>query len=173
MAPPKAALPYSVSERSYELTCLQPRGPNRHAVFFSHPSETIDYHYERNPADPRISHALTLAVDDYGNVLKSVAIGYQRRTPAFDEQKQTLATLTESQYTNAILEDDAYRTPLPAEVKTYELTAPALKGAQPLDFATVDCLSCHGQRNRLRDAADPRADPKAPHRAGAHAVPEE
>lgn len=137
----KSALPYSVSERSYRLTVLQPRGPNRHAVFFSHPSEVIDYHYERNPADPRISHALTLAVDDYGNVLKSVAIGYSRRAPAFDEQKQTLATLTERQYTNPVLEDDAYRIPLPAEVKTYELTAPALKGAQPLDFATVDATA--------------------------------
>ncbi len=134
----KASLPYSVSERSYKLTCLQPRGPNRHAVFFAHPSETLDYHYERNAADPRISHALTLAIDDYGNVLKSVAIGYQRRVPAFDEQSKTLATLTESQYTNAILEEDAYRTPLPAEVKTYELTAARLAGAKPLDFAKVD-----------------------------------
>jgi Insecticide toxin TcdB middle/C-terminal region/Insecticide toxin TcdB middle/N-terminal region len=137
----KASLPYSVSERSYKLTCLQPQGPNRHAVFFSHPSETIDYHYERNPADPRISHALTLAVDDYGNVLKSAAIGYRRRVPAFDEQNVSLATLTESQYTNPVLEDDAYRTPLPAEVKTFELTAPNLKGAKPLDFATIDAIA--------------------------------
>jgi RHS repeat-associated protein len=137
----KASLPYSVSERSYKLTCLQPQGPNRHAVFFSHPSETIDYHYERNPADPRISHALTLAVNDYGNVLKSVAIGYQRRGPAFDEQSKSLATLTESQYTNPTLEDDAYRTPLPAEVKTFELTAPTLAGAKPLDFATIDAIA--------------------------------
>ena len=139
----KGSLPYSISERSYKLTCLQPHGPNRHAVFFSHPSETIDFHYERNPADPRISHALTLAVDDYGNVLKSVAIGYQRRLPlpAFDEQNKTLATLTESQYTNAVLEDDAYRTPLPADVKTYELTAPTLTGATPLDFAKVDATA--------------------------------
>jgi Salmonella virulence plasmid 65kDa B protein/Insecticide toxin TcdB middle/C-terminal region len=35
--------PYSVSERDYELTLLQPRGTNRHAVFFVHPRETIDY----------------------------------------------------------------------------------------------------------------------------------
>jgi RHS repeat-associated protein len=138
---PKAALPYSVSEGNYALVCLQPRGPNRHAVFFTHSRETLDYHYERNPADPRISHALTLAVDDYGNVLKSAAIGYPRRAPAFDEQKQTLVTLSESQYTNAILEDDAYRTPLPAEAKTYELTAPALGGVTPLDFATVDSIA--------------------------------
>jgi RHS repeat-associated protein len=133
----KSELPYSVSERSYQLTPLQPRGPNPHAVFFSHPSETIDYHYERNLVDPRISHALTLEVDSYGNVLKSLAIGYQRRTPAFDEQKQTLATLTENFYTNPLLEADAYHTPLPAEAKTYELTAPELKGTKPLDFETA------------------------------------
>jgi RHS repeat-associated protein len=138
---PEAGLPYSVSERNYAVTCLQPRGPNRHTVFFTHSSETLDYHYERNPADPRISHALTLAVDDYGNVLRSAAIGYQRRVPAFDEQKQTLATLTESQFTNAILQDDAYRTPLPAEAKTYELTAPAVAGATPLGSATVDSIA--------------------------------
>jgi RHS repeat-associated protein len=137
----KATLPYSVSERSYKLTCLQPQAPNRHAVFFAHPSETIDYHYERNPADPRISHALTLEVDDYGNVLKSVAIGYQRRVPSFDEQSKSLATLTESQYTNPVLEFNDYRTPLPAEVKTFELTAPGLAGAKPLDFATVDAVT--------------------------------
>jgi hypothetical protein len=137
----KAALPYSVSERSYKLTCLQPQGPNRHAVFFSYSSETIDYHYERNPADPRICHELTLAVDDYGNVLKSVAIGYQRRAPVFDEQGRTLATLTESQYTNAVIEDDSYRTPLPAEVSIYELTAPGLAGAMAFDLKTVDAMA--------------------------------
>jgi hypothetical protein len=138
---PKAALPYSVSERSYRLTTVQPRGPNRHAVFFSHPCEGIDYHYERNPADPRVSHALTLEVDDYGNVVRSAAIGYQRRTPAFDEPGKTLATLTESQYTNAILAADAYRTPLAAEVKTYELTAPTLTGSTALDLATIDAIA--------------------------------
>jgi RHS repeat-associated protein len=139
--PAKVELPYTVSERSYRLTCLQPQGPNRHAVFFSHPGETLEHHYERNPADPRISHALTLEVDDYGNVLKSVAIGYQRRVPLSDEQQQILGTLIEAQYTNDVLEDDAYRTPLPAEVKTYELTAPMLKGARPLDFAAVEAIA--------------------------------
>ena len=137
----KASLPYSVSEHSYKVTCLQPEGPNRHAVFFSHPCETIDYHYERNPADPRIGHALTLEVDAYGNVLKSAAIGYRRRTPAFDEQGKTLATLTEAQSTHVILAADADRTPLPAEVKTFELTAPTLTGATALDLSTIDSIA--------------------------------
>src|SRR5262249_45527518 len=77
----------------------------------------------------------------YGNVRKSAVIGYQRRGPPFDEQKQTLATLTESRFTNPIMEDDNYRTPLPAEAKTYELTAPVIAGATPLDFASVDSVA--------------------------------
>lgn len=136
-----AGLPYSVSEHSYRLTRLQGLGPNRHAVFFSHLRETIDYHYERNPADPRISHSVTLAVDGYGNVLRSASLGYRRRAPEFAEQDVTLATLTENQYTSAIDDDDAHRTPLPSEVRTYELTAPVLAGAAPLDFATVEATA--------------------------------
>jgi RHS repeat-associated protein len=142
--------PYSVSERDYTLRCLQPRGRNRYAVFFSHARETIDYYYERNPRDPRIAHSLTLEVDDVGNVLKEVAVGYGRREilrvvdddgtvhqvpnaalaqlDPGDRKKQTetLVTYTENEVTNAIDDDTAnpgsYRTPLPCETQTYQLT---------------------------------------------------
>ncbi|MPZ76801.1 MAG: toxin [Deltaproteobacteria bacterium] len=129
--------PYSVSERDYTLKRLQPRAGNRHAVFFAHPRETIDYHYERNPADPRISHSCVLATDEFGNVLQSVAIGYGRRqvdeTLSLEDQnrqRQILMTCTENDFTNAVEEDDAYRTPSPAEVRTYELTGLELAGDQ-------------------------------------------
>jgi RHS repeat-associated protein len=151
----RASLPFSVSESSYRQICLQPRGPNLYAVFFNHPYETIDYHYERNPADPRISHALTLAIDDFGNVLQSVAIGYARRTPAFDEQAQTLATLSENQYTAAVLDDDAYRAPLPAELKSYELTAPAIAGPVPLSFAAVGAIAAGATEISYEAQPDP------------------
>src|SRR5262249_48158338 len=80
-------LPYSVSERNYALVQLQRKSENRHAVFFAHPRESIDFHYERTLydigerqlADPRVSHALTLAVDEFGNVLQSAAVAYGRR----------------------------------------------------------------------------------------------
>jgi hypothetical protein len=84
---------------------------------------------------------LTLAVDEYGNLLKSASIGYQRRKPAFEEQAKTLATITESQYTNAVLEPDDYRTPLSSQASSYELTAPELKGFRPLDFDSVVFLA--------------------------------
>jgi RHS repeat-associated protein len=145
--------PYSVSERNYTVKSVQPRGQHRHAVFFTHERETVDFHYERklfpvengqivvdataaiNPgvkwlADPRVSHSVTLDVDEYGNVRQSVAIGYGRRFNDPDpvltdvdrrKQKELLVTFTEASFTNTVVSADAYRTPLPAEVKTYEL----------------------------------------------------
>ncbi|MBI4487611.1 MAG: toxin [Deltaproteobacteria bacterium] len=130
--------PYSASERNYTIEMLQPSGKNKHAVFFTHARETVDFHYERKLyamngkriADPRVSHAVTLAVDYYGNVLRSVAIGYGRRHDDADplltlkdrnKQKKTLITYTENGYTNPVLLDDDYRLPLPRESRTYEL----------------------------------------------------
>ena len=130
--------PTPVTESNFTIRMLQKRGQNRHAVFFTHAREQVGFHYERKlydidgcrRADPRVSHGVTLEVDDYGNVLKSVAIGYGRRFPDRshlltnqDREKQAriLLTLTENDYTNAVEEPDAYRTPLPSEQRLYEL----------------------------------------------------
>ncbi|WP_081066246.1 SpvB/TcaC N-terminal domain-containing protein [Burkholderia cepacia] len=124
----RAGTPYTVTEQNFSIRTLQPRGTNRHAVFFTHADEALSYRYERNPADPRIQHALTLEVDDYGNVLKQAAIGYGRRVSPLSEQwdrdRQTTAllTYTENRVTNAIGSSDILRNPLPCEAVTFELT---------------------------------------------------
>ena len=126
--------PYTVAEQNFTIRLLQPQGANRHAVFFTHPREAITYHYERESTDPRIQHALTLEVDDFGNVLKAAAVGYGRRLDASapgllpeDRRKQRLIhiTTTENRFTKPIVDQsDDYRTPLPAETRTYELRKP-------------------------------------------------
>jgi RHS repeat-associated protein len=142
----RASTPYTVTEQAFGIRSLQPRGGNRHAVFFSHTREAISFHYERNPADPRIQHALTLEVDDYGNVLKAAAIGYARRTTirVLDGQGQvqqvpnpglagltpsdqatqttTLLTYTETPVTNPVESAETHRNPLSCEAITFELT---------------------------------------------------
>ncbi|UHD15035.1 SpvB/TcaC N-terminal domain-containing protein [Thiocapsa bogorovii] len=139
----KEQTPYSVTEQNFTVRLIQGRKDNRHAVFFTHARETLGYRYERDPEDPRISHALTLHVDDYGNVLEALAIGYGRRKAstdpsltAADKAKQTgpLITFTENSVTNPIDDSvettdgktikypDDHRAPLPAETRTYELT---------------------------------------------------
>jgi RHS repeat-associated protein len=145
----KASIPYSVSERNYTIETFQPQGANRFGVFFTHARETIDYHHERNPADPRILHSAVLSADPFGNVLTSVNAAYGRNPiapgvqsvpvsnpgspPALTvdpsafaqaEQFTALLTLSENTFTNPIDEADAYRTPSPAETRNYELTCP-------------------------------------------------
>lgn len=123
--------PYTVTEQNFTIEYLQPREHNRHSIFFAHPRESLSFHYERNPADPRTQHALTLEVDGYGNVKKSAAIAYGRRMDSADaalqpadRKKQRLIHITynENDLTNALVSlPDTYRTPLPAEARTYEI----------------------------------------------------
>ena len=128
--------PYTATEQNYTVELFQPRGHNQHAVFFTHPRELIDFHYERNlvevagkkVADPRVTHAMTLEVDSYGNTLKSVEIGYGRRqgfSPLQgtdkEKQEQVLITYTENEVTNPIDEADDYRKPALCETRSYEL----------------------------------------------------
>ncbi|GAB6906473.1 hypothetical protein JCM12296A_23080 [Desulfosarcina cetonica] len=137
----KAPLPYTVMEQNYTIRILQPKTGNRHAVFYTHARETLNYHYEREPADPRISHALTLAVDDFGNVLQSAAIAYGRRQPDPDlrpddrqKQAQLRMTCAENTFTHPVDEDDAYRSPLPSERLSFELTGLSL-GTDQIRFS--------------------------------------
>lgn len=162
----RARTPYTVTEQNFTIRNLQPRGSNRHAVFFTHAREAISYHYERNPADPRIQHALTLEVDAFANVLKQAVIGYGRRkqirvvddqgnvqqvpNPGLagldptDQAKQTtpLLTYSETRITNAVESADAHRNPLACETLTFELTGYTATGAagryQATDFVEPD-----------------------------------
>jgi RHS repeat-associated protein len=128
----RASTPYTITEQNFDVRVLQHTGPNRHAAFLTHPREAITYHYDRSPDDPRTQHALTLDVDEYGNVLKEAAIGYGRRhtdralPTDQDRNKQRLIHITaaENILTNAILEPTTYRTPMPADSRTYELRKP-------------------------------------------------
>jgi len=128
--------PYSVSEHNYEISFVQPALNNPHAVFFASDRETLEFHYERDPKDPRVAHQLTLEVDEFGNVTKAAAIGYPRRPPAggqsphAPEQTVTLITYTENGFENKSDETDWYRIGVPIETRSYELTGVSGTGAR-------------------------------------------
>jgi RHS repeat-associated protein len=135
---PEAAHPYTVTEQNFHVLQLQERGANRHPVFYACSNEAINYHYERDPSDPRIQHTITLEVDEFGNALREATIGYGRlqADPDLptdtdrDKQTKTLVTDTVRRMTNATVDDaDDYRLPLAAETRTYELTGYVASGA--------------------------------------------
>jgi RHS repeat-associated protein len=155
----KAQHPYTVTEQNFTIERLQPQASNRHAVFFTHARETLGYHYERNPHHPRIGHTMTLETDKYGNVMKSVSIGYGRNQSTLDEptdrdkQTQALITYVEQSMTFAVdsaSDPDNYRAPLQSEERTFELTGyePASAGwrFQISDFVKPDNSDAEGRR---------------------------
>ncbi|MFB7125421.1 SpvB/TcaC N-terminal domain-containing protein [Kitasatospora sp. NPDC056273] len=131
---PQAVHPYSVSEQSHRARRLQPAAepavqgtpaPHRPwaawAAFTTYEAEVLLRHYERDPADPRVAHSLTLDVDAYGSVTSSAAVDYARRTPAVAEQQAVPVTWVRATIDNT---DTAQvlRLGTPIEVIAHEIT---------------------------------------------------
>ena len=120
--------PYLVCQANAGVRLLQPRGSNRHAVFLTHPLESVRAHHDRDPDDPRTSHELTLAVNDFGQVTRSASIGYGRRTadpdlpaPLRSEQTTLRTVCTDSTYTDPVDGPDEHRAPALHTQVTYDV----------------------------------------------------
>ena len=126
---PKSTLPYTVAENNYTIEILQSQLDSHfHSTFTVHPREALSYQFERNLDDPRISHDLTLQVDAYGNVLKSVKIAYGRAAgqstlSGIDQSTQQLSILTynENDVSVAVIDTDNYLLPRLSESRTYQI----------------------------------------------------
>ncbi len=107
--------PYLVTMRRHRVTRRQP------GVFRVHERESVTYHYERDRADPRISHELTMEVDSYGSVRSRVSIGYRRRIPAVPEQQATHVTwkLTDVAHQSG---PGVHRLGTPVQERAFEVT---------------------------------------------------
>lgn len=138
---------FSTAYHNSDIKRLQPKSTNRHAVFLVTESEAISYNYEldlRQPipsADPRISHTLNLKIDEYGNILESVAAVYPRIGSITDtsltlEQRALIDQVQKEEhhlvlnctgYTVDIADTDNYRLRMPCQTQTWEVT-----GIQPV-----------------------------------------
>ncbi|MGI9510237.1 MAG: SpvB/TcaC N-terminal domain-containing protein, partial [Geminicoccaceae bacterium] len=143
----RADTPYSVTENGYQLRQFQAQNLQagaRHGVFLNTPKTSVTYHYERDPADPRISQTINLPVDPsgnltdaFGNVTDNLSIAYPRRIPDPDipEQGQLDILYTKQDVINRDRNDNEfYYVGVGAQSRSYE----------------------------IRNVAWPKADPKAP-----------
>ncbi|MEO6720604.1 MAG: SpvB/TcaC N-terminal domain-containing protein [Ferruginibacter sp.] len=132
----KEDIPYTTAHHTCKIKLLQAKANNAHAVFLVHESEALTYTYERHLDDPRVAHVMNIEIDDYGNVLKSAAIGYGRKIKDPDltateqaAQEKINIIYTENGFTTTDNPDIKlidtpvdYRLPVLFKTKTYELT---------------------------------------------------
>ncbi|GGP94048.1 SpvB/TcaC N-terminal domain-containing protein [Streptomyces melanogenes] len=188
-----AARPYTVTERNYTIRLVQhaegpppPGADAPYAVFFVHPRESLTARYERRlydvdgtqHPDPRVSHELVLAVDDFGNTLRSAAVSYGRRhtdpDPALSDddrarQHRRHVAYTEHRFTNAVDDPRAYRAPMPCETKVWEVLgvepqAQTPGSTSPFRFAELDAALTEVTRERPYQDWDAEPDPNEPAR---------
>ncbi|HMQ52011.1 MAG TPA: SpvB/TcaC N-terminal domain-containing protein [Anaerolineae bacterium] len=139
--PDQSSHPYTVTEANFKVRLLQPRLGQQRAVFFVHPHETITYHYERVPDDPRIEHQFTLEVDEFGSVLQSCRVYYPRRPATgrhvYPEQAQMRAVATVNRFINETAQ--FYLLGIPCENRRFEIGGLDLKGSRY--FCSLDLQS--------------------------------
>ena len=174
--------PFVVTQQRYQVRLLQPRrhitdaqtgagADQPHGVFLSHALESLSIHYERNPAEPRITHELVLEVDAYGYPVKTAAAAAYAR-PNFDANVhpafQNVQHLTANAQTLAHQANDSgvYRHGVQVAAQSYELHSSVFNGANDnglldpgavrtaLDSATevaFDAALSAGQKRLLSD----------------------
>jgi len=138
---PEQANPYTASEANVKVELIQPTGNQRYAVFQVNPRESINYHYERNPQDPRVQQEFTLEVDPLsGEIIKACTIFLPRRTAAgsesviYPEQQEIEATATFNSYINTPdTEPFRYRGVL-YQAQEFEIFGLDLKGSQYFSY---------------------------------------
>ena len=147
--------PYRVTETGYRVRRLHSPSdsvPARNGVYLALTHESISSTYERAADDPRVQQVLNLEHDDFGNILRSVALGYPRRRPrvAFNdsngqpilgtagepivpyaEQRGLQATYTFRTFINDVT--GFRRVGVECEAKVFELHGLVFEWSDPLD----------------------------------------
>ena len=133
--------PFTVTQSNQLVSLRQPIGEdNPYAIFLVTPRESINYHYERNPKDPRIEQQFTLETDTYGNVTSACQLFLPRRSnPTVHipkEQQELSGTLAFNQYLKPpqdyLFCHQAY------EKQHFQLFGIDLKGAQYFSYENIN-----------------------------------
>lgn len=142
--------PYVVTENGYRVTAKQPRGSNKHEIFFLTNLESFTYHYERNPQDPRISQTIVHKIDDFGNVTDSLTIAYPRRSASeHTEQKSAHIIYSKQNFINQDSPRFPYFIGYLSESKQIELLLPEGKEVERLLPENVASLDLDSERHHL------------------------
>ncbi|MGY1582267.1 SpvB/TcaC N-terminal domain-containing protein [Streptomyces sp. MN13] len=124
--------PYTVTEHAYAVGLVQRGAEGRPAAFEVRDRATTTRQYDRDPADPRVEHAVVLEHGPHGRVERSARIAYGRRVPdpalpaeVTEEQQRLRILVEETDHTSdlrATAPVPAHRLGVVYERRSYELT---------------------------------------------------
>ncbi|PON23125.1 hypothetical protein TGAM01_v208130 [Trichoderma gamsii] len=120
----KAGLPFMISQLSYDVELVQPRGSNKHSVAQMNTREKLSIENERNMQDPRTTHGIILKTNSYDDVEESLQIVCPRtEQAAFDD------------YAREVTEQYNFRKPLAWKQQEHEILSLSFAGILSVDAA--------------------------------------
>lgn len=120
---PRAEVPYAVTESRARVVLVQRKASQAHAVLRVESLESLSLHYDRNAADPRVSHQLNLEFDMYGVATRSASVAYPRRAGQPDtipEQLELHVGLSE-QFVLHHDEEEDFHLGIPLKSQSFQL----------------------------------------------------
>ena len=113
--------PMHVQQRTLQLALAQPRTSTALAAFEAIELEKLTQVYEQEGGDPRVTHDMVLAVDEFRAPTRTAAIAYPRRasSPAAAQARRII--VVEDRTTLAIDTDARFELALPIEDRRCEL----------------------------------------------------
>ncbi|MGW0875341.1 SpvB/TcaC N-terminal domain-containing protein [Streptomyces sp. NPDC002740] len=114
-------VPYAVAETNHRVRLVQPRGTAAYCVVHAYDGETLTVHREGMPEDLRVTHDLTLDVDEWGVPRRVARAAYAR--PGATDPAQTCMRLTVTEYevANTTEPRGSWRLGTPVEQRAYEI----------------------------------------------------
>src|SRR5262249_36531820 len=96
--------PHTVSDHRYCIQRVRSHPASEGRVFSAYEYESLAWQYERNPLDPRLTHHLTLSVDEFTHPTEEALVAYPRRfvEDRLDEQSRMLVTYTTRTYAQLV-----------------------------------------------------------------------
>jgi RHS repeat-associated protein len=133
--------PYAAEQYCYYVKSFQKASPVAGSIFTAYEQEILEYHYERDPADPRITHTFILQTDHYGKPLRNCTVNYPRRNNAdpgvlvYPQQQQTIITINTNSYINQETPDRWIG--VPCQENSYQVGGVSIAAGQYFSFATI------------------------------------
>ncbi|KAF3916507.1 hypothetical protein ABW20_dc0101243 [Dactylellina cionopaga] len=145
----KSLLPYVAQEVRYKVDLIQDSKDLNPAVFRVTQYETLSCSYERKVEDPRLQHTMNLQIDQYGNVLKSLAVIYGKRASELEDevdkkkQEETVVKFAEITYSNAIDDSRGFLNPVAVASRDFRIFNLHPPGATNLlDITLISANDC-------------------------------
>ena len=158
--------PFDVEQASYQLAELQPRRGEARPVFGQLARERLTAAYDGAAGDPRVTHEVVVAFDQWGTPTRTATIAYARRGVTDDvAQARTWITVTDSVRAQV---DDPGQFVLGVEIEAqrYELVGVASSAGRitPAALADAAVTATLAAPELFEDALDPEASTPAARR---------